>query len=148
MDMSGRFERPMRRPVRATLSPATAWLLVLYLESDKAGFMAWMDHNRRKLPIEQQVAIEEDLIDLGLIANWFRDWAGSDVGRVQPPATDVARRSDHDELTPRQAADMLNISDRHVRRLHAQGVLKGRHVNPRQLLLTRASVLAYRQAAA
>lgn len=43
---------------------------------------------------------------------------------------------------------MLNYSDRHVRRLVASGALRGRPVNPRQLMVSRASVVAYRQAVA
>lgn len=139
---------PIRRPVRATLAPATARLLVLYLEVDKAGFAAWMSRVRRNLPIEDQLALEEDLANLGFIANWQRDFAASDVGQPQPVVTDVAGSSVHDEITTGEAADMLRVSDRHVRRLLDGGALKGRRVNSRQLMVSRASVVAYRQAVA
>jgi excisionase family DNA binding protein len=137
-----------RRPIRATLAPSTARLLVLYLEADKASFVAWMDRNRRRLAIEDQLALDEDLADLGYVANWQRDFAASDVGRPQLPTTDSPRTLPREEITTREAAEMLQVSDRHVRRLVAEKALRGRQVNARQLMVSRASVLAYRQAVA
>jgi excisionase family DNA binding protein len=121
---------------------------VLFLESDKSGFLAWMNAVKRRLPIEEQLQLDEDLADLGLVANWQRDFAASDVGQPEPLVTDVAGSSVHDEITTGEAADMLQVSDRHVRRLVAGGALKGRQVNARQLMVSRASVRAYRQAVA
>jgi excisionase family DNA binding protein len=137
-----------RRPLRATLAPATARVLVLYLETDKSGFMAWMSAVKRRLPIEDQLQLEEDLADLGLVANWQRDFVASDVGQREPAATDLPRRSEREEITTREAADMLQVSDRHVRRLVDDGALQARRVNARQLMVSRSSVLAYRQAVA
>lgn len=138
----------MRRPVRATLAPVTARVLVLFLEVDKAGFASWMSAARRRLSLEDQLLLDEDLATLGFIANWQRDFAASDVGQPEPPVTDLPRRSEHDEITTGEAADMLQVSDRHVRRLVAAGALRGRQVNARQLMVSRASVVAYRQAVA
>lgn len=140
--------RPVRRPLPAVLAPSTARVLAAFLNREPELTAAWMAGVRRTLPIEEQLALEVDLEALDYVAGWQRAFAASDVGRVETAATDVARPSVREEITTREAADMLGVSDRHVRRLVAEKALRGRQVNARQLLVSRVSVLAYRQAVA
>lgn len=134
---------PRRKPLRATLSPATARLLVMYLENDKGSFTGWMKRAREHLPLEDQLAVEDDLADLGLVANWYRDWVGSYVGHGIPSPSDTPPSLPH-EFTTREAADVLNVSQKTVRRLVQEGALVGRAASARHTLVTRASVLTYR----
>lgn len=130
------------------VSPSTARVLVAFFNREPELFAGWMKGVRRSMPIEDQLALEEDLERLDYVAGWQRAWVASDVGPVESVATDMQRRSERDELTPQEVADMLNVSDRQVRRLVAAGALIGRQVNARRLMVSRASVLAYRQAVA
>lgn len=133
-----------RRPLPATLRPPTAWLLSLYLNVDRDGFTAWMNANRRHLPIEDQLALEDDLLDLGFVAGWYRNHAASDVRRPAVVVSDAGRPLGHDEITTREAADVLGVSTRQVLRWVAAGVLIGRRPNARATMVTRSSVDALR----
>lgn len=142
--------RPPRRPLPASLRPPTAWLVSLYLQADADGFRAWMTANRRRLPVEDQMAVEDDLADLAYVAGWYRHHLASDVGHADHAGSDMPRRSGHDdsEITTAQAAEVLGMSPRQVLRLVEQRVLVGRKVNARATMITRASVAALRAARA
>ncbi|WP_157519483.1 helix-turn-helix domain-containing protein [Modestobacter sp. Leaf380] len=119
----------------------------MYLEADKSGFVGWMNRVKRDLPVEDQLAVDDDLVDLGYVANWQRAFAGAEVGQAAAAVSDTGSGLPH-EFTTREAADVLHVSSRTVLRLVVEGVLRGRAVSPRKTLVTRASVLAYRQAVA
>lgn len=141
--------RAPRRPLPASLRPATAWLVWLYLDADPDGFRAWMTANRRRLPIEDQLVVEDDLADLSYVAGWYRHHLASDVGHADIAVSDIPRRSPHEaELTTAEAALELGVNARTVRRWLDDGQLIGRRVNARSTLVTAASVKALRTARA
>jgi excisionase family DNA binding protein len=128
-----------RRPLRATLAPSTVRLLVMYLEAQGDDFAAWLSGARRTLTDEDAVALDEDLAVLGHVAGWQRAWLASDVGRSDLPPWDAPPRSAH-EITTREAAGMLGLTDRTVRRMLERGELAGRQLNPRSWAVSRTSV--------
>jgi excisionase family DNA binding protein len=146
MDAAGRApRRPVRRPLRVTLSPSTAWLVNLLLRA-REGNEAWLAANRRSLPLELQMALDEDLADLEYVAGWYQRHAVSDVGQTDILMSDMGRGSSHEEITTAEAAGELGVKPRTVLRWADQGLLEGRRVNARSVLVTRASVNALREA--
>jgi hypothetical protein len=145
MDTAGRAPRPVRRPLRVTLSPSTAWLVHLLLHA-RQGNEAWLAANRRSLPLELQMALDDDLTDLEYVAGWYQRHAVSDVGQTGIPRSDIARGSSHDEITTAEAAGELDVKPRTVLRWVDQGLLEGRRVNARSVMVSRASVKALREA--
>lgn len=137
--------RSVPRPIPATLRPATAWLVSLYLAVDEDGFRAWMSANQRHLPVEAQLDLEDDLFGLQYVADWYRAHsAASDVGHADTARSDMPRGSSQDvvEMTTAMAAEELGMSSRNVLRLVDQRVLVGRKVNARTTMVTAASVNA------
>jgi excisionase family DNA binding protein len=134
---------PVRRPLRATLAPSTVRLLILFLETQGDDFDEWLSGARRTLTDEDAVALDEDLAVLGFVAGWQRAWLASDVGRSDLPRWDPRPRSPH-ELTTKQAACVLGLTVRTVRRMLERGELTGRQRNPRSWVVDRSSVELYR----
>lgn len=145
MDAAGRASRPVRRPVTLGIAPSTAFLLQLLVDRD-GGTEGWLARNRRGLPLELQLRLDDDLADLRYVGRWYRDHAVSDVGRTDTPVSDIGRGSSHDEITTAEAARELGVSPRTVLRLVEQEELVGRRVNARSVLVSRASVRALREA--
>jgi excisionase family DNA binding protein len=131
-----------RRPLRATLAPSTVRLLVLYLEAQGDDFAAWLSGARRTLTDEDAVALDEDLAVLGYVAGWQRAWLATDVGRWDLPPWDPRPASAH-ELTTQQAAQVLGLTGRTVRRMLERGELTGRQRHPRSWVVNRSSVELY-----
>lgn len=137
--------RPVRRPLRVTLSPSTAWLVHLLLQA-RPGNEAWLAANRRSLPVDLQMALDIELEDLEYVAGWWQRYSVSDVGQTDTATSDMGRGSSHDEITTAEAAEVLGVTPRTVLRWVDGGQLEGRSVNARQTMVTRASVEALRQA--
>lgn len=122
------------------MAPSTARLLLVYLEAQGDDFAAWLSGARRNLTDEDQLALDEDLRNLGYVAGWWRAWLASDVGRSELPTVPLPRRSPHDEISTAEAAAMLGLTDRTVRSMLDRGELLGRKLNPRSWAVARASV--------
>lgn len=125
--------------MRATLAPSTVRLLAVYLEAQGDDFAEWLAGARRNLSDEDQLALEQDLAELDYVSGWQRAWLTSDVGSSELPTPPLPGRSPH-EISTRQAASMLNLTDRTVRAMLDRGELLGRKINPRSWAVVRASV--------
>jgi hypothetical protein len=136
--------RPLRRPLRVTLAPSVARLVVAYLDREPEQSAAWLRANCRT--DEERLALEEALDELRYVAGWQRAWSLSDVGQTVTPVSDIAGGSSHDEITTAEAALEFDVSPRTVLRWLDDGLLIGRRVSARQTMVTRASVNALRQA--
>ena len=136
---------PTRRPPAVGIAPSTALLLQLLVDRDP-GNQVWLARNRRALPLELQLRLDDDLADLRFVGRWYRDHAVSNVGQTDTARSDMAPSSSHDEISTAQAARELGVKPRTVLRWVEQGLLEGRRVNARATMVSEASVRALRQA--
>ena len=140
---------PDRRPTQVGLSPVTAWVLGVYLrEPMKADFRTWVSGLRPSpmFPPEARATVLKELDDLIYTGGWHRHFLMSDVGQTDTLVSDIAGSSSGDDEIPTgEAAAMLNASPRTVLRWVDQGLLDGRRVNARSVLVSRTSVKAFRE---
>lgn len=132
--------------MRATLAPSTVRALVAYLDLEPEQSLAWLRERCRTE--EARLALDDDLEGMRYVAGWQRAWLVSDVGHVGRPVSDIARGSSHDEITTAEAAKEFGVNPRTVRRWLDGGLLIGRRVNARSVLVSRASVKALLEARA
>lgn len=141
--------RAPRRPYRAVgVSPETAFVLTqlrrLIPEFDSIVSRL----GQRHLEVDERLRVHDDFEELerhsGDWARWKAfDRRRFDVEHANPVASNMPAGLLHDEITTREAAEMLGLSStQHVGRLVRAGELAGRKVHGRSLMVTRASVMA------
>lgn len=87
---------------------------------------------------ETAAAVEESA---GQFVEWWRTWS-KPTHQPVPVPTATGSSHGHDEISTREAAEMLNCSTEWVRRLVDRGVLAGRRTS-RVVLVNQASVMTY-----
>lgn len=132
-----------RRPfLAAPVSGFPAVFLAALLRShgpaQLARLQAEVDAGRMHPAYAQQV--REACAAVDQAAREWQAWRTSVDGSAEPLVTEAAAPSE--EITTREAADMLRISDRRVRQLLADGRLAGEQTG-REWRVSRASVALY-----
>lgn len=128
-----------RRPRPAPVYGGAAWVLVTFLRRQRLH--DWLPGVLPNLSAGEREQLLEALFDLEQLAEEHKVWRASEVGSAEVPSPEVAGQSPH-EITAREAAGVLRLSDRRVRQLCASGALDA-HRDGLVWLIDRSSVELY-----
>jgi excisionase family DNA binding protein len=131
-----------RRPRPASVPGPLAWVIVAFLRR-RNEFPDWLPGVLANLSADERAVIREYLPDLELTADQYKAWRASDLGTSELSASVPAAPLPH-EISAREAASMIGVSDRRVRQLLAEGSLDGRR-DGWSWLVDRSSVELYRR---
>lgn len=131
-----------RHPRPASVPGPLAWVIVAFLRR-RNEFPDWLPGVLANLSPEERAVIREYLPDLELTAEEYKAWRASDLGTSELPASVPAAPLPH-EISVRDAAGMLRVSDRRVRQLCTDEVLEARR-DGWAWLIERSSVELYRR---
>lgn len=121
-----------------------AWVLVTFLR--RQGLREWLPGAMANLWPDEREQLQVALLDMEECAEEYKAHRASGVGSAELVAPEAAASSSRD-VTAREAAAMLRVSDRRVRQLCASGDLDGRR-DGLVWLIDRASVELYRSGGA
>ncbi|WP_167759163.1 helix-turn-helix domain-containing protein [Blastococcus sp. TF02A-35] len=112
----------------------------------RQGFAQWLPGPLASLSPTEREQVAEALRDLQEVAGEYREWRASEVGSSEGVDSAPAAPLSH-EISVREAADMLRVSDRRVRQLCDEGTIGARKPGW-SWLVDRASVELHRRGAA
>lgn len=126
MDTTGPASLPpvRRRPRPATVPGPLAWVLVAFL-GRRGEFADFLPKAMASLSPEERAVIHEYLPYLELTATEYRTWRASEVGTSELRDSAPAAPLPH-EISVREAAGMLDVSERRVRQMLGADELEGR----------------------
>ncbi|WP_142026821.1 helix-turn-helix domain-containing protein [Blastococcus colisei] len=121
-----------------------AWVLTVFLR--KQGLTEWLPGVMPNLTAVEREQLMEALMDLEQTAEDYKAWRASDLGSSVVVDSEVAAGLPH-EISVRDAAGVLGVSDRRVRQMCESGELEARKPGW-SWLVDRSSVELYGRGAA
>lgn len=109
----------------------------------RQGFDQWLPGVLGSLSSAEREQVVEALRDLHEVAAEYREWRASELGSSEGVDSAPAAPLSH-EISVREAADMLRVSDRRVRQLCDEGAIEARKPGW-SWLVDRGSVELYRR---